>query len=349
MNDDVPFSTRYFPKSLCGFVDLAAVCREVPQCSPPSVQCPRPRVLSSLVGVAVLISCLTVGPQSARCQDSSQGSVATLEKPDAEQEKESESKPVFLRVLKEGKRPVALQTAVAIYKKRGVIDGPEVALIGAVHIAEASYYSELNQLFRKYEALLYEMVMDPEMGIPDPEERGVSPVSTIQVGMKDALKLTFQLDEIDYSADNFVHADMTPAEFFTTMQKREEGLMQMVFRSIGASLAMQSSGQNTGDLELIAALASEDPSRGMRRAFATQMEVMDGQMAALTGEDGKSTLITERNQKAFDVLDEELKAGKKKLGIFYGAGHLEDMHQRLVEEYGMELVETQWLNAWDLK
>ncbi len=261
----------------------------------------------------------------------------------------SETKPTFLRVKKEDKRLVALQTAVATYKQPGVIDGPEVTLIGAVHIAEASYYSELNQLFRKFEALLYEMVMDPEMGIPDPEERGVSPVSTIQVGMKDALKLTFQLDEIDYKAENFVHADMTPDEFFSTMQEREEGLLQIMFRSIGASLAMQSSGQSTGDIELLTALASDDPSRGMRRAFATQMEMMDGQMAAITGEDGKSTLITERNAKAFEVLDRELKAKKKKLAIFYGAGHLEDMHERLVNEYGMELVETQWLNAWDLK
>ena len=260
-----------------------------------------------------------------------------------------EKKPLFMRVKKDGKRLVALQTAVAKYQKRGVIDGPEVTLIGAVHIAEATYYSRLNQLFRNFDSLLYEMVMDPEMGVPDPEERGVSPVSTIQVGMKDALELSFQLDEIDYAAKNFVHADMTPQEFFDTMEKRKEGVMQMLFRSIGSSLAMQSSGKSTGDVGLIAAMVSKDRAKAMRRAFADQMETMDGQMAALTGDDGKSTLITERNAKAFEVLTKELKAGKKKIGVFYGAGHLKDMHERLVEDYGMELVETEWMDAWDLK
>ncbi|MEM8735847.1 MAG: hypothetical protein AAGG44_16580 [Planctomycetota bacterium] len=257
--------------------------------------------------------------------------------------------PEFVRILREGKKPLALQTATVKYQKPGVIDGPEITLIGAVHIGEAEYYSELNQSFRKFDGLLFEMVMDPGMEVPDPEERGVSPVSTIQTGMKDTLGLTFQLDEIDYKAKNFIHADMTPTEFMETMKKREEGLVNMMLRSIGAGLAMQSTGKSSGDIDLLAAMVSGNREMAMRRAFAEQMETMDGQMAALTGKDGKSTLITERNAKAFEVMDRELEAGKKKLGIFYGAGHLKDMHKRLVEEYGMVPAETTWQSAWNLK
>ncbi|MCA9128946.1 MAG: hypothetical protein KDB22_17790 [Planctomycetales bacterium] len=253
----------------------------------------------------------------------------------------------FMRVLKEGKQPVAMQTAVVTYSDP---DDPalEVVLIGAVHIAEASYYSELNQLFRRFDALLYEMVFDPEQGVPDPEERGVSPVSTIQVTMKDALGMTFQLDEIKYDRENFVHADMTPTEFFECMESRKEGVMQMLFRSMGAGLAMQNSGRG-GDLDLLSALVASDRTRALRRALADQMELADGQMAALTGDDGKSTLITERNAKAFEVLQREIDGGKKKLGIFYGAGHLKDMDKRLREQFGMKAVKTEWLNAWDLR
>ncbi len=253
----------------------------------------------------------------------------------------------FVRVLKEGKKPQSLQTAVVTYRKPGDSD-VEVTLVGAVHIGEATYYSALNQLFRTYDALLYEMVADPEMGVPDPEERGVSPVSTIQVGMKDALELTFQLDEIDYKAKNFVHADMNPQEFFDSMEARKEGVFKMLLRSMGSGLAMQSSGKGS-DIDLLAALVASDRPRAMRRAFAEQMQMMEGQMAALTGEDGKSTLITERNAKAFEVLDKEIESGKKKLGIFYGAGHLKDMHERLTKDYGMQPVETKWMDAWDLK
>ena len=256
--------------------------------------------------------------------------------------------PEFVRVKRDGKKPVALQTAVAKYRQGEGDSAIEVTLVGAVHIGEASYYSELNQLFRSFDVLLYEMVTDPEIGVPDPEERGVSPVSTIQVGMKDALELTFQLDEIDYKAKNFVHADMTPQEFFDTMEKRKEGVMQMMLRSIGSSLAMQSSGKSS-DLELLSALVADDRAKAMRRVLADQMQMMDGQMAALTGEDGKSTLITERNAKAFKVMDQEIESGKKKLAIFYGAGHLKDMHETLLKKYGMELVEMKWKDAWELE
>ncbi|MFN3190726.1 MAG: hypothetical protein ACE361_09410 [Aureliella sp.] len=294
---------------------------------------------------AFLVAACGVDSQSAVAQEAAA-------KADASADKSSEKgakAPEFVRILRDGKKPLALQTAVVKYQKPGVIDGPEVTLIGAVHIGEAEYYSGLNQLFRGYDGLLFEMVMDPGMEVPDPEERGVSPVSTIQTGMKDTLGLTFQLDEIDYKAKNFIHADMTPTEFMETMKKREEGLVNMMLRSIGAGLAMQSTGQSSGDIDLLAAMVSGDREMAMRRAFAEQMETMDGQMAALTGKDGKSTLITERNAKAFEVMDRELEAGKKKLGIFYGAGHLKDMHKRLVEEYGMVPAETTWKSAWNLK
>lgn len=95
---------------------------------------------------------------------------------------------------------------MATYRKPGEVGGVEVALIGAVHIGEPAYYRKLNELFKNFDALLYELVADPGAGVPDPKERGISPISTIQVGMKDSLQLTFQLDEVDYDAKNFVHA-----------------------------------------------------------------------------------------------------------------------------------------------
>lgn len=298
---------------------------------------------SKILGTSLITLILfSTGTSAGRAQEK-----PTKTKAAAPQEKMKS--PEFLRVDKDGKKLKALQTANVTYRRIGEDAGPEVTLIGAVHIAEATYYSRLNTVFRQFDSLLYEMVMDPEMGVPEPEESGLSPVSTIQVGMKDALGLEFQLDQIDYKAKNFVHADMTPKEFFDTMNKRKEGLLQMFARSLGSSLAMQSSGKGTGDIELLAALVSDDREKGLRRALAQQMQMMDGQMAALTGEDGKSTLITERNAKAFEVLKQELDAGKQKVGVFYGAGHLKDMHERLVKEFGMEPVKTEWLDAWDLR
>lgn len=255
----------------------------------------------------------------------------------------------FVRVSKKAKAPIALQTAVVKYESDSQeTEGVEVTLIGAVHIAEKSYYQDLNKLFTEYDALLYEMVSDPNQGVPAPNERGSSPISSVQVGMKEVLELTFQLDEVDYKAKNFVHADMSPEEFFDSMNKRKEGVFKMLLRSVGSGLAMQGAGKSN-DLDVITAMLSDKRSTGLKRALAEQFEQMDGQMAALQGDDGRSTLITERNAKAFKVLGEQIKAGKKKIGIFYGAGHLEDMHQRLLDEYRMQPVETKWMDAWDLK
>jgi hypothetical protein len=254
----------------------------------------------------------------------------------------------FVRVSKDGKTPLALQTAVVKYKSDSKeTEGVEVTLIGAVHIAEKSYFQDLNKLFTEYDALLYEMVSDPNQ-VPEPNQRGSSPVSSVQVGMKDMLELTFQLDEVDYKAKNFVHADMSPEEFFDSMNKRKEGVFKMFLRSVGSGLAMQGAGKSN-DLDVLTAILSEKRSSGLKRAMAEQFEMMDGQMAALQGDDGRSTLITERNAKAFKVLGEQIKAGKKKIAIFYGAGHLEDMHQRLLDDYRMQPIETKWMDAWDLK
>ena len=50
-----------------------------------------------------------------------------------------------------------------------------------------------------------------------------------------------------------------------------------------------------------------------------------------------------------EVLREELAAGKESLAVFYGAGHLQDMAERLEKDFGMKETKTTWLNAWDLK
>jgi hypothetical protein len=70
-------------------------------------------------------------------------------------------------------------------------------------------------------------------------------------------------------------------------------------------------------------------------------------MEVLEGKDG-STILTERNRKAFEVLDRELKAGKKKLGVFYGAAHLPDMEKRLLNDFGMKRSGERWVTAWSL-
>jgi hypothetical protein len=82
--------------------------------------------------------------------------------------------------------------------------------------------------------------------------------------------------------------------------------------------------------------------------MAEQFEDLETSMKAFDGPDG-STIISERNKIALKVLAEELAEGKKKIGIFYGAGHMPDLERRLREEFQLEQQSQRWLVAWDLK
>jgi hypothetical protein len=85
----------------------------------------------------------------------------------------------------------------------------------------------------------------------------------------------------------------------------------------------------------------------MKVAMAEQFDQMEGQLDILDGPEG-STILTERNRKAFEVLDRELKAGKKKIGVFYGAAHLPDMEKRLLSDFGLKRSGERWVSAWSL-
>ena len=267
--------------------------------------------------------------------------------------KAEEKTPLFLRVKEsESGDPLALECAVVSYKiTSGPYTGAIIDLIGAVHIGEQSYYQRLNSMFKTYESILYELVAE-STDRPEKTQRrrgGGNPVSSLQTGMKDALKLSFQLEEIDYRAKNFVHADMNPSEFSQDMAKRNDGIISMMARLMGAGFALQGSKKaSDNQADMTAAMFSRDPLR-LRRAMAKQFETLDNQMVGIADKDGKSTLLTERNAKAFSVLEEQLKAGKRKLGVFYGAGHFPDMHERLLKDFGAELVETDWVEAWNLR
>ena len=275
-------------------------------------------------------------------KDANKNKAATKERP-----------PKFFRVKNDDNDSAeAMQTAVATYIiDKGPFAGAKIDLIGAVHVGEASYYKQLDKLFESYEALLFELVADPEIRLAGrkDQEGVINPISSMQVAMKDALELDFQLDRINYDAANFVHADMTPQEFLDDMAKRKDNFVNMFARVLGSSIAVQSSGGGGQEAAMLAAMVSPNRAMALRRLFALQMEQSEAQMAGIADENGFSTLVTERNNKALSVLRRELTNGKRKLGIFYGAAHLDDMHRKLIDEFDARLDHLQWMTAWALQ
>lgn len=253
-------------------------------------------------------------------------------------------------------KPRGMQTAIVRYAgpARAVGAAPhdvEVDLIGAVHVGDFAYYRQLNKQFVQYDALLYELVAPP--GTTVERGRGTSnthPVGALQNGLKTMLDLEHQLEEVDYTKPNFIHADMSPDQFAKAMRDRNESFLQMYFRLLGAAIAQQSQQSGMGqasEFDLLAALFSSDRPRRLKIILAKQLADMESLMVSFGGEQG-SAIISDRNQMALKVLKEQIAAGKTRLGIFYGAGHLRDMDERLRKDFGLKPVAITWVTAWNL-
>ena len=158
-------------------------------------------------------------------------------------EKKSKDAPRFIRVVTDpdNGQLESMDTAIASYHlKREGKPTVVVDLIGAVHIGEKDYYAKLDERFKEYDALLYELVAPKGTRIPkDGKRESESPISAIQNFMKDMLSLEFQLEQIDYQAKNFVHADMSPEEFAKSMKRLNESPMSMFLQLMQASMAQQ--------------------------------------------------------------------------------------------------------------
>jgi hypothetical protein len=300
------------------------------------------RSLATLAGCGLLFA-----PSLATARD------RTTDAP-AAQSQDNELGHDWVRLQKsESGELLGMQTAIVRYGRAtsGGNSPVEVDLIGAVHIGDAAYYRQLNEHFTQYDALLYELVA-PE-GTVVQRGRGTSnahPVGLLQNGIKRLLELDHQLEQIDYTQPNFVHADMSPDEFMRAMNDRNESFLQMYLRLLSQAMAQQSQMAAKGeslDFELFSALFASDRPRRLKIALAKQLAEMESFMVTLGGEQG-SVLISERNKKALDVLKQQLAAGKKRVGIFYGAGHLNDMHERLEKDFDLKPVSVTWLTAWNL-
>lgn len=249
--------------------------------------------------------------------------------------------------------PLLRYTKGSQFKDQIVVD-----FVGAVHLGEKQYYGDLNKRFTSYDAVLFELVSDgtnlPEMGGQGED----SILGTVQRAFSNLLGLSFQLDEVNYRARNFIHADLSPEELRDAMSARGESLPQLLMKIIKLSTdpelkkALEAKGYKDGGLDgvnplliLLRGPTQEDRVK-IRRFMAQGLVGSDAVMKVLEGEKGFS-LITDRNSEVMAVLNKETALGKRKLAIFYGVGHLPDLHQRLTEQ-GYRLAKVEWLNAWNM-
>jgi hypothetical protein len=252
----------------------------------------------------------------------------------------------------EDDKAARLQTSIATWEK----DGVRVDLIGAVHIADKAYYETLNQTFTQYESLLFEMVGGEKLGKqpadkpeesekeekPDAKKNSLSGLSEIYATVANFLGLVGQSEVVNYHADNFVHADLTLAEFEEKQKERKESLIGLAMKSSIHSTFNPKAKQPDSSRLLAAMLLGK--SDMMKLELIHTLGGGDDQISAFAGD---TVIITDRNAKCLEVMDAEIAKGRKKLGIFYGAAHFPDMEKTLTARGWKRTGET-WLTAWDV-
>ena len=251
----------------------------------------------------------------------------------------------FIRVTEnEHGEPSALQLAILTYAPR---QGDEliIDLVSAIHIADESYYAGLNDRFEGYDVLLYELVTPEGGGVPDRDAERSGFVNSTQVALTQALGLSFQLNEIDYARPNFVHADLSSTELAQSMVDRGDYYVYFwrVVYAVIEDIAADPLGLR--DWQLLMGMLSAEGDSSLRTEIAYEMTRV-GRL--FPDGDSGSGIIGARNERAVQVLEEQLAAGAKHVGIFYGAAHMPDLERRLLKDLGLTHRGTTWVDAWKL-
>lgn len=275
---------------------------------------------------------------------------------DAAEEEKSTS---YIRLERnDAGEPTALQTATGRFVSATGDGDLVVDLVSVVHIGDEAYYRVLNKQFEQYDTVLYELVAPKGTRIPKGgRDAGDNPLAMLHELTSSMFGLVSQTNHIDYTQENLLHADMSPEDMAAAMAKRGDDAFTLSL-SIAADLLRQANlqAQQAANAPPTAAQDEFDPfsllldAEGplkLKRMMAEQLAATDDPAAGL-GQTLNTILIDDRNAAAMQVFQQQLAAGKKRIAIFYGAGHMADFEERLVRDFGLKREKMTWDTAWDL-
>ena len=242
-----------------------------------------------------------------------------------------------------------LQTAIVSFENDA---GIQLNLVAAVHLGDEEYYAELNDYFRTQDAVLYELVAEPnQVPVRGSRESSTSLNGLIQKAMAGFLNIGFQLDEIDYTQSNFLHADLTPSQLDELMASKNENFFTMFLNLSMAQMAQQSASaedrlSSFNMLSLLSAMNSENQNAALKFLFAQELGRSGG---VIVGEELEQqlTLLGDRNKAALRVLGNALQNPDfRRVSIFYGAAHMPGIEREISSTMGFTRTGLRWKPAW---
>ncbi|KAG8367412.1 hypothetical protein BUALT_Bualt16G0069200 [Buddleja alternifolia] len=292
-----------------------------------------------------------------------------------------------------------LQTAIVSYRKKfpWSLLQPflQVDLVSTVHIADKEYFATLQKVLEPYDCVLYEMVASRESlenrRKPEAKKklkgsslRGFNILGCIQRQMAKLLMLDFQLDCLDYQAENWYHADLDFETFKLLQLEKGESFFtfarDMTLRSTKAMVQPTPLREDLGPwrskllwasrvvpmplvgLLIIGGVCADGGSQEeypelealSRLDFGAAMKVflakrLTSEFTQVTADvEETSVIIGERNRAATDALRRAINNGNNKIAILYGGGHMPDLGRRLRLEFELVPSDVEWITAWSI-
>jgi hypothetical protein len=249
----------------------------------------------------------------------------------------------------------ALEVALrALTPARG--RGPTIWVVGVTHLGTADYYARLQQFLDAQTLVLFEGVGATNKSFALQRNADFN----LQAALAKALGLEFQLRVIDYTRPHFQNSDLTLPELTRILAGDSSSKETPTAAGEATELdllldAMQGSGLLGALARITVALLEASP----RLQAATQVvlvEVLSAlpsdlpQMAGLPAgfQNLLRILIEERNRKVVEDVRRavRMKPRPHSIAVFYGAGHMTDLEQRLRDALGYRPGEDRWLTAF---
>jgi hypothetical protein len=191
-----------------------------------------------------------------------------------------------------------------------------------------------------------------DFGLADqhpPDPMAASHDDSLQSQLADALDLQFQLDAIDYSHDNWRCSDMAIDEVGREMAQRGLDFGPMGGTLAGTSFPARIIKMMLGLMRFADSLmdgAIADTFKVVMIEMLGDEQFIEKGLGQL-GQGFTEVIVEQRNQVAVDdlraIIDREPEV--KSVAILYGAAHMDDLGQRLMQQLGYEPRESHWLKA----
>ncbi|MGC4046424.1 MAG: hypothetical protein QM758_21750 [Armatimonas sp.] len=242
---------------------------------------------------------------------------------------------------------------------------PTVYLVAVTHVGEKGYYGELQKLLDKQDLVLFEGVRPgKEDAAKDLATRKAESekAQVLQRRLSKQLGVVFQLDGINYKHENFKNSDLSWDDLYAAAKQSGTDAQLGNLQAMLKGSAGPEAGMTGTMMKQFLDMAEQNPAIAQMFRQLIVTAVADPaalqRMAASAGGGAASTkaapvvidqkvLIEARNKAViedFKKASPQLRSGAS-VALFYGAGHMNDLEQRLKTELGYKPAETRWLTA----